>query len=96
MNIEKVQKMLALYERMKNAIPKLTHSQYSIRAIDTLFDFPAFETTAFIKKSRIPKQTCFRILKTLKEKNILIEIQEGKGRTPAVWMFDELVDIVGR
>jgi len=94
-NTEKVQQILALYERMKKDVPKLIHSQYSIRAIDTLFDFPVFETTDFIAKSGIPKQSALRIIRTLREQNILVEIREGKGRTPAMLAFDKLLVIAG-
>ena len=93
-NSEKAKEILALYERMKTDVAKLTHSQFSIQTLDTLFDRPVFKTTDFPTRSRIPRASAMRILNSLKDNNILVALRSGKGRQAAILMFKELIDIV--
>ncbi len=48
-NLLKTQKIMALYERMKVDVPRITRSQYAIQAIDALFDRPIFQTADFVQ-----------------------------------------------
>jgi len=64
-NIERLKKILNLYETKKVKIRELTHSQFSINALDFIFSYPIFSTTNFIKRSKIPKQTATIILRKL-------------------------------
>lgn len=93
-NSEKAKEILALYERMKTDVAKLTHSQFSIQTLDALFDRPVFKTTDFPTRSRIPRASAMRILNSLKDNNILVALRSGKGRQAAILMFKELIDIV--
>ncbi|HLE86768.1 MAG TPA: hypothetical protein VI727_03810 [Candidatus Brocadiaceae bacterium] len=93
-NSEKAKEILALYERMKTDVAKLTHSQFSIQTLDALFDRPVFKTTDFPTRSRIPRASAMRILNSLKDNNILVALRSGKGRQAAILMFKELIYIV--
>lgn len=93
-NSEKAKTILALYEKMKTSIVKMTHSQFSIQAIDTLFNRPIFKTTDFIQSSDIPRASAIRILNSLKQHNILLPLREGKGRQASILIFKEIIDIV--
>ncbi len=92
-NQKKALSILNLYDRMKNRIQDLTHSQYAIRALDWLFQKPILKSSDFSKTSAIPKPTASRILQLLKKENILIALEEGKGRRSSTLAFKELLNI---
>ena len=92
-NSQKATDILELYEEMKGEITQVIRSQFSIQALDTLFGDPVFSTTDFMRRSGIPKASAVRILNSLKERNIISILQEGKGNRPAIMMFTRLMDI---
>lgn len=94
-NISKTGEILSLYEKMKIQIPELTSSQFAISAVDALFGAPLLTTKSFIRKSEIHQSSAKRIVNILRDNNIIIEIREAKGRTPALYVFKELFEIVG-
>jgi len=93
-NSEKVLSILALYERMKTEVARLTHSQYSIQTLECIFDRPIFKSTDFPQRSKIPRASAMRIINSLKDNNILVALKPGKGRRAGIFMFKELIDIV--
>ena len=92
-NSQKTIAILALYEEMKQNVPVITRSQYAIQAIDTLFDKPIFQSTDFITRSKIPKDSALRILNALKKQKLLFSLRESRGRLPAILMFRRLIEI---
>ena len=78
---------------MKKRVPELTHSQYAIHAVDALFNKPLFRVVNFAKSANIPIASARRIVKILEDEGILRELFEGKGRTPKLLMFSELLNI---
>lgn len=94
-NAQKVQSMLSLYDEMKQKIFEITRSQYSIQVLDAIFDKPIFQTSDFVKRTGIPKQTALPILQKLKntESPILTEIREARGSRSGVLAFSELLNI---
>lgn len=93
-NTSKVQNILMTYEMMKTDIQDATHSQYALPALDAIFSRPIFSTTAFIEDSKIPKQTAITILNKLSQNNIISILQDSRGRTPTVYIFPALFEIV--
>ena len=94
-NTSKVQSILKIYEQMKSDIIDATHSQYALPALDAIFSRPIFSTKAFIDDSKIPKQTAITILNKLAQNNIIKVLKESRGRTPTVYVFPKLFEIVG-
>lgn len=92
-NTRKAQQLLALYERMKEDVPRITRSQYAIRAIDALFDRPVFRSTEFMRRTGIPRFSALRILSQLKQSGIVAELRAGGGRRPALMAFPRLIEI---
>jgi Fic family protein len=92
-NIKKARAIFNLYEKMKQDVPAITHSQYAIQAVDALFHRPIFRSTDFITASQIPKFTAFRILNELASKGIVNVLRQGKGRKAAILMFTQLLEI---
>ena len=95
-NIEKAKAILQLYEMMKEKIVGITHSQYSIKALDILFDMPIFSSTDFVKSSSIPKASAKRILKRLEQSSTISIFVKGAGRKPTLYVFRQLIDIANK
>ncbi len=93
-NITRSSQIVALYDEMKNIIPQVIRSQYSIAVIDTLFQRPIVSSSDFIEISQIPPESGKRILLKLRDAGIIEIIQEGKGRNPSIYQFAKLVQIV--
>jgi Fic family protein len=91
-NTEKVRKIMVLYEGMKQRIAELTRSQYSIQVLDALFDRPIFQSSDFIQRSHIPKDSAAPILRKLREAEILQPMREASGRRPAILAFRDLLN----
>jgi len=93
LNSLKVKMIMSLYETMKERIHEITHSQYSIQVLDSIFNRPIFKTSNFVKETGIHKPTALGLLRQLKQAGILTELQNGSGRRPAVLCFPNLVNI---
>ncbi len=93
-NSVKAKSILALYERKKTRIVEVTHSQYAIKILDTIFAHPIFNTTDFIRNSKIPKPSAMRLLKLLRKEGILSTLKEPSGRRAEVMVFNKLINIV--
>lgn len=94
-NSNKAKTILDLYNTKKMRITEITHSQYSIKILDTLFRNPIFNTSGFVKLSGIPLATAKRTLARLKEKKIISTLKEGAGSKGEVYIFDKLLQIIG-
>jgi Fic family protein len=94
-NSSKAKAILDLYNTKKDRIMAVTHSQYTVKILDTLFKTPIFNATDFIKISGIPKASATRILNILKKEKILTVLHQGKGRSPGVMAFAKLLRICG-
>lgn len=92
-NSRKADAILALYNDMKQNVPTITRSQYAIQAIDALFNQPIFQSTDFMARSKIPKDSALRIINTLKKHKLVIPLRESRGRRAAILMFPKLIEI---
>lgn len=92
-NLTKARAILDLYEKMKRQVTDLTRSQYAIHALDWIFQTPIFRSTHFVESVNIREPTARRILSLLREDGILKEVQAGRGRRPAVFIFSDILNI---
>lgn len=92
-NLLKTNKILALYNDMKLKIPKLTHSQYAIHALDWIFENPVFKSSDFVNVSNIPEPTARRIINLLRKENVISTMIESRGNKSAIYIFPELLNI---
>lgn len=92
-NLTKTQAILGLYEEMKDRLPKMTRSQYAIRAIDWIFARPVFQSSDFVASAGIPAPTARRFLRVLQEGEVLHVVASGSGRRAAVLAFPALLNI---
>lgn len=91
-NTERVREILALYERMKQQITELTRSQHAITVLDALFDRPIFQSSDFVQRTGIAKQTALPFLRKLREAGVLHPLREQSGRRSAILAFKELLN----
>jgi Fic family protein len=92
-NLEKANAVLDLYGKMKTKIAEISHSQFSIHALDWIFEKPIFNSSDFTRASGIPKATATRILRVLKEENVLQVWSQGRGSKPTVFGYEDLLNV---
>lgn len=92
-NQAKAQAILNLHQRMQRQAAELTHSQFSPLAVDFIFSRPIFSGPHFIEGSRIPRESAVRIIRVLRDADVLRVLREGAGRRPAIYAFPELLNI---
>lgn len=92
-NTTKAQTILALHQRKRDWVVDVTHSQYAVRALDWIFQRPIFTTPDFIMSAQIPGPTARTIIRALRENGMLGELIPSAGRSPAVYVFSELLNI---
>ena len=91
-NIDKVRKILALYDELKLKAVEWTHSQYAVIALDWIFEHPIFSGPDFIKSVSIPEPTAKRILRVFREHGMLRLVREARGRRHAILAFPRLLN----
>jgi Fic family protein len=91
-NQQKASEILELYGNKKNQIVELTHSQYSIHALDFIFSRPIFKSSDFRKNTGIPIPTANRILSILHKENILTILRPSSGRRSTIYAFSQLIN----
>ena len=86
--------ILDLYERLKDEVLVITHSQYAVPLLDHLFERPIFRASSLAHAARMPSPQMVAImLRQLREKNILKVVREGKGRRSSVLVLSELINL---
>ena len=95
-NIDKAQKLLNLYNEMKDRFIQATKSQYAIPALDAFFRQPIITTTKFKEAIGAPKKSSSNEILKILEKSGLIKLYEmGEGNKPAKYAFIKILEIVG-
>lgn len=91
-NMETAKAMMELYERLKNQVIELTHSQYAVPLLDAFFQQPIFKSTQITLGPNGPSgPTINTLLRTLREAGMLQVLVEGRGRRAQVLALGELV-----
>ena len=92
-NLSIAKSILALYDELKDWMVDNTRSQYGIRALDWIFGKPVFLSSDFVANSGIPSPTASRILRVLRDSDLLTVITEARGRRPALLAFFRLLRV---
>jgi len=90
-NIEKVKKILALYEQLKDKIIDIPTPKNSIKVLDYLFSVPIFDSADFSRQTGIKKDATFRILHYLSQNLIIHHNNKERNKT---YFFEDLLDII--
>ncbi|MFA5291612.1 MAG: Fic/DOC family N-terminal domain-containing protein [Phycisphaerae bacterium] len=91
-NQQKASDILSLYERKKIEIQNLTHSQYTMYALDFIFKHPIFKSTNFVNSGKISSPSARKILSDLHTGGIIKVLTQASGRRPALYVFAELMN----
>lgn len=93
-NLETARRIIALYERSKTDMVRITHSQYAVPLLDHLFRQPLFSPAQLARRGDLPsKQMTMSLLGRLKDAGILTMTREPSGRRPQILAFAELVNL---
>lgn len=93
-NWEKAQSILGLYEKLKNQMIELTHSQYAVPLLDIFFNKPIFASSELDSKDGMPsRQTIRSLLNDLILAGILKIIREPSGRRPQILVLRDLFNL---
>jgi Fic family protein len=93
-NLDKVRKIRDLYEETKRRVVEITHSQFAMGAVDTLFSQPIISGTVFSKKAGfLNRVTANNMLRHLESEGVIQRVREGSGRTPAIYALPQLINI---
>jgi Fic family protein len=93
-NSRKARAILDLYERLKERVIGLTHSQFAVPLLDRLFEKPMFQSSHLKGLPNSPsKQAISTLLNRLKNAGILRVLREGGGRRPQVFALWELLNL---
>ena len=93
-NSEKVKEILEHYYEMREYIVEKTRSQYAHQLLDAIFDKPIFKASDIQRKAQIPKPSLMPMLKQLQENDILKILRKASGRSPAILVFQKLLEII--
>ena len=92
-NLLRAKAILALYDEMKEWVVDHTRSQYGVRALDWIFAKPIFRSSDFVENSGIPAPTASRILRVLRDTEMLTILTAARGRRPALMAFTRLLRV---
>lgn len=93
-NATRAGNVLDLYRQLKAEVLELTRSQYAIRVLDYMFEFPIFSSSMVVAASGMPsRQMVSNILRELKTAKIVMTLQEGSGRRAEVLAFRRLLNV---
>jgi len=93
-NISKTKKILTLHEQTLHQLPKQTGSSSAVSAVEFIFHRPIFRTPDFIAKTKINAPTARRIISIMKDKGLLRMLHKARGRSPGIYGFRDLLNIV--
>lgn len=93
-NLDTAQKIQNLYDEMREKFRDCLKSQWSNHALDFLFANPVFRNNKFVASSGIPSATANRFTRKLVDESLLQTVLPSSGRTPAMYAFEPLLQLV--
>ncbi len=93
LNATKARAVMNLYEKLKERIIELTHSQYAVPLLDQMFERPIFSSTQLNFPGKLSRQAVANLLRTLRSAGILKVFREGSGRRAQVLVLAELLNL---
>lgn len=93
-NIQTADRILALYNEMREVFREVLNSQFHDRALDFVFSSPVFRNDRFVARSGIPASSARGLSRRLAEAGLLRAIDPASGRRAALYAFDPLLDLL--
>lgn len=92
-NDSKARKIYSLYKDVLIKVMSSTKVKGVEEAINCLFRSAIFPSNIFVKNAGMNESASRRLIATLKEQGIIVEIEPHRGRTPAILAFPELLSV---
>jgi Fic family protein len=92
-NAEKARSIIGLYNRLKEEVIALTHSQFAVPLLDRMFAQPVFQISQLTWKNMPTRPMLNMLITKLKDAGILKVLRQGSGRRGQVLVLAELVNI---
>lgn len=94
LNSEKSRAMIELYNDLKLKVLRLTHSQFAVPLLDSMFEKPIFRSSYLKTKAGMPSYPMTSaLLGKLKSAGILKIVREGSGSRPQILALAELINL---
>lgn len=94
-NTQLLRKMTDLYEASKSTFSSATNSSFAISILDYVFRSPIFTIPDLLKHNpNISRQLGVDLVAKLLDAKVIEKIQEGRGRKPAVYRFNDLMALL--
>lgn len=93
-NITTIGQIRTLYELMRERFRDVLRSRWSTDALDYVFANPIFRNNRFKRNAGIPPQTANAFTNRLVEEGLLRVVIPPAGRSPGMYAFQSLLDIV--
>lgn len=96
LNIVKAKSIMTLHSEKKEKIREITKSKYSLDILDFLFSYPFFTASQLTEKTSInSKKYSQDLVRKLKDEKLIKVVRKSSGRSPAVYVFSDLIRITG-
>lgn len=93
-NVTTARSIIALYEKLKEQILDLTHSQFAVPLLDRIFEQPIFRSSDLMVRKGMPsKPMLMAMLNKLKQAGVLKVLREGSGRRAQVLALPALINL---
>ncbi len=93
-NIDVVGRIQLHYNEMRERFRDVLRSRWSGDALDYVFANPIFRNNRFTRSAGIPKNTANNFTNRLVDEGLLVPIIPPAGRSPGMYAFRSLLDIV--
>ena len=92
-NLSKAKDILNLYDNLKEKFIDATCSKYAIKILDAIFTKPIITIPELQDKTGIIGVTITSIMNRLVASNLISILQQGRGRSPTIYILKSLVNI---
>lgn len=94
LNSEKARAMIDLYNELKLRVLNLTHSQFAIPLLDSMFEKPIFRSSHLKTRPGMPSYPMTSaLLGKLKSAGILKVVRQGSGPRPQILALADLINL---
>jgi Fic family protein len=94
LNTQKARAMIELYGELKSRVINLTHSQFAVPLLDSMFENPIFRSSYLKTKAGMPSYPMTSaLLSKLKSAGILKVVRKGSGPRPQILALAELINL---
>lgn len=84
-----------LHSQKKEEIREVTKSKYSVDILEFIFSYPFFTAPQLTQRTSINSKYAQDLVEKLEDVKVVKLVRESSGRSPAVYVFEDLIKITG-